>query len=480
MDHPDVVDRVPRSAPCLNSRDIQVNYGAARRAARRRRSTVAAGELVCVVGPNGAGKSTLINAIAGLHPVAAGAMTLDGCDLTRLPAHRFCAEGIADRARGPAALHRHDGAREPGARQLSPAAKAARPASLERVCALFPALVGKLDAPAGALSGGQQQMVAIARALMAQPAPAAARRAVARARAADRARNVRDDRAHPRRGRGGAAGRAERGARARARDARLRARRGPHRRRRTRRMRCARSRTSGGSISGWRRTRRQPLTSRIAAAAAIRYRRTLQYRRPAPMTHESDYLQIIANGLPPVSGKRKRVVIVGAGMAGLTAADELLRAGHDPLILEAQQRVGGRVYTLREPFAPGLYAEAGAMRIPRAHKLTLAYVEKFGLETIDFTMNNPDALVPSLRAQAPVPRRRSEAPSHRRPSRPARARHDVQPDVGARAGAVRRSTGGAGRRWMAGDRRAIRQSFDPRIPGGEGLVGSARSSCSAC
>lgn len=108
------------------------------------------------------------------------------------------------------------------------------------------------------------------------------------------------------------------------------------------------------------------------------------------MTHERDYLRIIANGLPPTSGKRKRVAIVGAGMAGLTAAAELLRAGHDPIILEAQQRVGGRVFTMREPFAPGLYAEAGAMRIPRAHLLTLAYVEKFGLETIPFTMNNPN------------------------------------------------------------------------------------------
>ena len=59
-------------------------------------------------------------------------------------------------------------------------------------------------------------------------------------------------------------------------------------------------------------------------------------------------------------------------------------------MLEAKQRVGGRVYTMREPFTHGLYAEAGAMRIPRSHKLTLAYVEKFGLATKDFTMNNPE------------------------------------------------------------------------------------------
>jgi len=82
---------------------------------------------------------------------------------------------------------------------------------------------------------------------------------------------------------------------------------------------------------------------------------------------------------------------VGAGMAGLTAAYELLRAGHEPLILEAQHRVGGRVLTLREPFAPGLYADAGAMRIPRKHTLTLAYIDKFGLRVLPFTMSNPQA-----------------------------------------------------------------------------------------
>jgi monoamine oxidase len=104
-----------------------------------------------------------------------------------------------------------------------------------------------------------------------------------------------------------------------------------------------------------------------------------------------DYPGTIRHGLPETRGKRQRVIVVGAGMAGLTAAYELLRAGHDPIILEAQHRVGGRVYTMREPFAPGLYAEAGAMRIPKAHGLTLGYVEKFGLPVLPFTMHNPRA-----------------------------------------------------------------------------------------
>ena len=87
-----------------------------------------------------------------------------------------------------------------------------------------------------------------------------------------------------------------------------------------------------------------------------------------------------------------RVIIIGAGMAGLVAGYELARAGHDPLILEAQNRVGGRIYTLRK-FAPGLYAEAGAMRIPRVHDLTLGYIGHFGLELRPFVMGNPKGLV---------------------------------------------------------------------------------------
>lgn len=102
--------------------------------------------------------------------------------------------------------------------------------------------------------------------------------------------------------------------------------------------------------------------------------------------------EVLDGGLPrphsPVS-----VGIIGAGMAGLVAACELSRAGYDVTILEGQQRVGGRVFTLREPFTDGVYGEAGAMRIPRAHDLTLHYVERFGLETRPFTMGNPNAWV---------------------------------------------------------------------------------------
>ena len=80
----------------------------------------------------------------------------------------------------------------------------------------------------------------------------------------------------------------------------------------------------------------------------------------------------------------KRVVVVGAGIAGLCAAYELSALGHDVTVLEAQKVPGGRVQTLRASFADGLYAEAGASRIPTSHDLTLGYARLFGLPLVPF------------------------------------------------------------------------------------------------
>jgi monoamine oxidase len=76
-----------------------------------------------------------------------------------------------------------------------------------------------------------------------------------------------------------------------------------------------------------------------------------------------DYVDVVKQGISKKvkDGRPKKVVIVGAGLTGLAAGYELLQAGHEPIILEAQHRIGGRIYTLREPFAQGLYADAGAM-----------------------------------------------------------------------------------------------------------------------
>src|SRR5215216_4772913 len=76
----------------------------------------------------------------------------------------------------------------------------------------------------------------------------------------------------------------------------------------------------------------------------------------------------------------QKILVLGAGMAGLAAAFELVEQGHDVTILEARTRPGGRVLTLREPFADGLYAEAGAMQIFDTHTRAQRYIRQFGLE----------------------------------------------------------------------------------------------------
>lgn len=81
---------------------------------------------------------------------------------------------------------------------------------------------------------------------------------------------------------------------------------------------------------------------------------------------------------------RKKVIVVGAGLAGLVTAYELDRAGHEVTILEAQLRPGGRVLTLRAPFSDALYAEAGASRIPNTHDLTIRYAHEFQLKLVPF------------------------------------------------------------------------------------------------
>lgn len=90
---------------------------------------------------------------------------------------------------------------------------------------------------------------------------------------------------------------------------------------------------------------------------------------------------------PPIQRTRasKKVIVIGAGLAGLAAGYELTQAGHDVTILEASARPGGRVLTIREPFSDGLHAEAGALFVPNNHNLTLRYIKLFGL-SLDLAM----------------------------------------------------------------------------------------------
>jgi len=87
-------------------------------------------------------------------------------------------------------------------------------------------------------------------------------------------------------------------------------------------------------------------------------------------------------------GAPKKVIVIGAGLAGLVVGYELTQAGHEVTILEARLRPGGRVYTLREPFSDGMYAEAGAARIPDHHHWTIKYVKLFGLTLDPFHPNS--------------------------------------------------------------------------------------------
>ncbi|WP_332825978.1 ABC transporter ATP-binding protein [Ramlibacter sp.] len=152
----------------LEVANLQVNYGAAP-ALWDVSIRVDRGELVCVVGPNGAGKSTLINVIAGLHRARGGRLAFDGQDITQLASHRFCAAGIAVVPEGRRLFTGMSVRDNLELGSYLPEAKAHRADSMDKVLALFPALQEKLRSPAGALSGGQQQMVAIGRALMSRP-----------------------------------------------------------------------------------------------------------------------------------------------------------------------------------------------------------------------------------------------------------------------------------------------------------------------
>jgi branched-chain amino acid transport system ATP-binding protein len=127
------------------------------------------GEIVCVVGPNGAGKTTLIDAIAGLNPIRAGRVAIGGRDVSALPPHRYCQTRVAIVPEGRRLFATMTVRENLELGSYAKRAKAARARSMDRVLALFPALVDKLERPAGSLSGGQQQMVAIGRALMAEP-----------------------------------------------------------------------------------------------------------------------------------------------------------------------------------------------------------------------------------------------------------------------------------------------------------------------
>ena len=130
--------------------------------------SVAAGEVVAILGRNGAGKTTLLRTIAGAQPMAAGRISLDGRDLSRFAPFRRARAGIAHVPQGRGIFGRLTVGENLDVGGRAAAGRAA-PGSLEAILSDFPVLAGRLGQVAGTLSGGQQQMLAIARALCGAP-----------------------------------------------------------------------------------------------------------------------------------------------------------------------------------------------------------------------------------------------------------------------------------------------------------------------
>jgi len=152
----------------LEARHLAIAYGDAP-AVWDASLQVDASEIVAVIGPNGAGKSTLINAVAGLLRWRAGELRFAGADLAGVPSHLVCRQGIALVPEGRRLFTRMSVEENLEIGCYRSEARQARGQTLERVYTLFPILRERRRQLAGSLSGGQQQMVAIGRALMARP-----------------------------------------------------------------------------------------------------------------------------------------------------------------------------------------------------------------------------------------------------------------------------------------------------------------------
>jgi branched-chain amino acid transport system ATP-binding protein len=155
-------------SPALSLREVRAGYGD-KLVLAGVSLEAPAGRVTALVGPNGAGKSTLLRAIAGLLPIAGGEIVLDERRIDGRPAWAIAADGLVlvpegRRLFAPLSVREN---LELGA--FLPRARAARDETREAVFRLFPTLAEKQHVPAGALSGGEQQMLALARGLMARP-----------------------------------------------------------------------------------------------------------------------------------------------------------------------------------------------------------------------------------------------------------------------------------------------------------------------
>lgn len=148
--------------------NLSVNYGAIR-ALHQVSCRVEQGEIVALIGANGAGKTTILNTISGIVPSLGGTVSFTGEDITRLPAHQIVRKGICQVPEGRRVFARMSVQEnlEMGGFILSSTAEVAR--GIERAFTLFPRLAERRKQAARTLSGGEQQMLAMGRALMSNP-----------------------------------------------------------------------------------------------------------------------------------------------------------------------------------------------------------------------------------------------------------------------------------------------------------------------
>ncbi len=154
--------------PALRVQELDVFYGEAQ-ALYRVSLTVEHGEIVAVVGPNGSGKSTLLRTIQGLHPARRGEIRLGDERIDGLPAHEVVARGVTSVPEGRRLFLAMTVRENLEVGAFLPPARARMAERLCAVHALFPVLRGKARARAATLSGGEQQMLALGRGLMARP-----------------------------------------------------------------------------------------------------------------------------------------------------------------------------------------------------------------------------------------------------------------------------------------------------------------------
>ncbi len=170
MTSPDTVSSLvqPSGAPLLELsnvtafyRDLQALFGIS--------LAVNAGEIVTLIGANGAGKTTLLRVISGMKRLGSGSVRFAGQDVSRVPAHEMVARGVSHVPEGRQVFPFMTVKENLSLGAYTPRARANVKRLMEEQLALFPRLAERMDQLAGTLSGGEQQMVAIARGLMAQP-----------------------------------------------------------------------------------------------------------------------------------------------------------------------------------------------------------------------------------------------------------------------------------------------------------------------